>query len=304
MHPDSESLIRYFPSAPGTAEWGWKLVDAGRQRVAPGARYPGRGHPLGYLFDASGRRTLDEYQIVFVISGSGTFESASCKRTEISAGDAFLLFPGEWHRYGPSRESGWSEYWMGFDGDDARRVMEAFFLRSLPVHRGAFTDEILRLFDRLQHLLSHPIAGGEQVLASFAPMVLAYLRAGGQIGEGEAPNDRERIITAKSRMLASLSRRSDLQALAREAGMSYSRFRAVFKKETGYSPREFENIIKLNRSRDLLLSGRFNVSQAAEALGFSSVYYFSRAFRKAFGLSPQKWLKARCSGNEPLYIRE
>ena len=98
------------------------------------------------------------------------------------------------------------------------------------------------------------------------------------------------VMEAKSRMLSKLATRTDLQELAQTLGISYSKFRILFKTHTGYSPREYENLIKLNRSRDLLQSGDYSVSSTAEALGYSSVYYFSRAFKKQFGMSPRKWI--------------
>ncbi|MGB0259719.1 MAG: helix-turn-helix domain-containing protein, partial [Coraliomargarita sp.] len=74
-------------------------------------------------------------------------------------------------------------------------------------------------------------------------------------------------------------------------GVSYSRFRFAFKEQTGFSPRTFEIMIKLNRSRDMLLREHKSVTETATALGYSSVYYFSRAFKKQFGQSPKQWLK-------------
>ena len=52
----------------------------------------------------------------------------------------FLLFPGEWHTYTPDKETGWNEYWIGFDG----KIMEnweknGFF--SLLVYSGEATRE-------------------------------------------------------------------------------------------------------------------------------------------------------------------
>ena len=90
-----------------------------------------------------------------------------------------------------------------------------------------------------------------------------------------------------------------MPALAHSLGISYSKFRTLFKKQTGYSPREFENLIKLNRSKDLLKSGRYSDSSTAEELGDSSVFYFSRAFRKQFGLSPREWMQSHQETNRP-----
>jgi AraC-like DNA-binding protein len=106
-------------------------------------------------------------------------------------------------------------------------------------------------------------------------------------------SDAELVTRAKAGILKQLSGRTNLEALARSLGISYSRFRFAFKRETGYSPREYENQMKLNRARDLLLREKKSVSETADALAYSSVYYFSRAFKKQFGESPQQWLRAR-----------
>ncbi len=266
-------------------------MDAGRQHIAAGAPYPGKGHPLGYLFAADGRRTLDEYQVVFIASGKGTFSSKSQSPRNIRAGDALILFPGEWHQYSPDPDTGWTEYWMGFKGTDAERIMQAFFSPKTPVQRGSMGAELIRQFDRLIHWLGQSLADRELILASHIPSILSFLIAGQHQSTASDDSESRLIRSAKAHMLENLSSRTDLEKLAQSLGTSYSRLRSVFKQQTGFAPRQFENMIKLNRSKDLLLSGNLNISKTAEALGYSSVFYFSRAFRKAFGRSPQEWIR-------------
>lgn len=287
MQNAPQTFTRYLPVSSQSIRWGWHLIDAGRQHVAPNAPYPSIGHPLSYQFSDEGERILEEYQVVYIASGHGTFSSTSAKEKQVKAGDTLLLFPGEAHRYRPAPETGWNEYWMGFAGTDAKRVMEAFFSPEEPIQRSQHNGELTRLFDQLLHWLANPAASTPQLLASHIPMILAFLKA----GVNESSSDTELVQQAKMHMLSDLSKRTDLQSLARELGTSYSHLRATFKKHTGYAPREFENMIKLKRAHDLLLSGQYNVSDTAEALGFNSIHYFSRAFRKTYGQSPQAWLK-------------
>lgn len=290
MTEEFESFSRYLPPDKQSRHWGWRLLDAGRQVIPPNSPYPATGHPVGYLFGKAGRRSLDEFQIIFITAGSGTFESKSKSPTKVGAGDALLLFPNEWHRYHPDARTGWSEYWLGFRGQDAERVMETFFEPASPIRHPAQTDEIIRLFDQLLHWLKNPVAGIEQVLASHVPLILAFLQSGSLNAGSAAMDDSQVAQVAKSRILQNISSRTDLTELAQSLGVSYSKFRALFKDQTGYSPREFENLIKLNRARDLLQSGNYSVSGTADALGYTSVYYFSRAFKRQFGQSPRNWL--------------
>ncbi|MBR0326200.1 MAG: helix-turn-helix transcriptional regulator, partial [Clostridia bacterium] len=45
-------------------------------------------------------------------------------------------------------------------------------------------------------------------------------------------------------------------------------------------------ICRIETAKNLLLSGNLSVSEVGDAVGFSSVYSFSRAFKKHAGLSP------------------
>lgn len=288
MNP--ENFSQYLPTDQQALAWGWRLVHAGRQIVTSNADYPDKGHPLDYLFDRNGRRTLDEYQIVFIARGSGTFESRSQPETTVVAGDALLLFPNEWHRYRPNPKTGWSEYWVGFRGQEAERIMQAFFSPDQAVCKVGQSDAMIQHFDQILHWLRQPVAAKEQILASHIPLALAFLKSGASTKESSLSKDSEIVVLSKAEMLANLNTQTNLEALAKKLGVSYSRFRFAFKKQTGYSPREFENMIKLNRSRDLLLREGLSVTETANTLGYSNVYYFSRAFKRQFGQSPKIWL--------------
>ena len=79
--------------------------------------------------------------------------------------------------------------------------------------------------------------------------------------------------------------------LARHVGLSESRFRHLFKEATGYSPTRYANLKKIEKAKDLLLSGTYNVSETAAELGFANIFYFSRLFKSVTGQPPLAFLK-------------
>nr|WP_262416361.1 AraC family transcriptional regulator [Paenibacillus sp. CGMCC 1.18879] len=82
-----------------------------------------------------------------------------------------------------------------------------------------------------------------------------------------------------------------LAALVRVSRVHFSR---LFKQLTNKTITEYINLVRINRSEDLLRSTGMNVSEIAIAAGFSDVYYFSRMFKRLKKVSPKEWRNLGC----------
>ena len=76
--------------------------------------------------------------------------------------------------------------------------------------------------------------------------------------------------------------------LSKMCNVSEDYFRKIFKKVYGTSPVKYVNALKLNYARELLKSGECTITRAAELSGYNDLCYFSREFKKFFGVCPKE----------------
>ena len=77
--------------------------------------------------------------------------------------------------------------------------------------------------------------------------------------------------------------------LAERAHISEVYFRKLFKQAYGISPKQYVLDARIRHAKALLTENATTVTAVAEACGFSGVYHFCRAFKKATGQTPKEW---------------
>ena len=80
-----------------------------------------------------------------------------------------------------------------------------------------------------------------------------------------------------------------LKTLSKYAGVSGQHLNRLFKQAIGTTPLLYVSELRLNRAAALLREGQMTIKAIAEAVGFDDPYYFSKKFRKHFGLSPSEY---------------
>ncbi len=81
----------------------------------------------------------------------------------------------------------------------------------------------------------------------------------------------------------------DVEQLCRTLALSHSQLHRKLSALTGFSANRFIRTVRLNRAKELLLDPNLKISAVAYDCGFNDPAYFSRAFKQAFGLTPQTW---------------
>lgn len=78
----------------------------------------------------------------------------------------------------------------------------------------------------------------------------------------------------------------NVAALARQAHVSDSYLRRIFRKELGVSPKEYIAFLRFERAKALLNAGYDSIASVAKKVGFSDEKNFATAFKKKFGYPP------------------
>jgi AraC-like DNA-binding protein len=115
---------------------------------------------------------------------------------------------------------------------------------------------------------------------------LAAARALFQATAAQEPEPVRRVLEA---VFAQPDRDWQAAALAKIAGVSYSRLREVFKASRSETLHDFLRRTRLDEARRLLGDPTLTIKEVAARLHFSSEFYFSHFFRKASGMSPTQF---------------
>ena len=99
---------------------------------------------------------------------------------------------------------------------------------------------------------------------------------------------RERLIAF---LKMNINKTLTLEDMARELSISVSRLKAISGDILGTSPIDYFITLKIEAAMRLISDGNLNFTEISDRLGFSSVHYFSKLFKKRLGITPSEFAK-------------
>ncbi len=165
--------------------------------------------------------------------------------------------------------------------------------------RGWFFDAdegLSHLLKRFMMEADSRIAGADADLSALSVEICHALIRG--IIKAPVPGDRVADRVEVSRAIEYLHSHVDekitVDVLSAVARLSPSHFTRVFREDTGKSPMEYVQNVRLERAKKLLLAGDKSVTEIALECGFGSTSYLSACFQKQYRISPKEY-KAKIS---------
>lgn len=265
---------------------------------------------LPHAFEWSRSFHLDSLELCLNLSGQGSIRcaSGSLDFERLTAG--FYLpgnsdlrawrNPGEPHRFITFEFSSRFLHERLAACDGALHPLVEGFVRGIPsparlgvIHRLTAAQE-----QRIAHLLRPPVLQGArplwyqaQVLEIMADFFFERL------GEDELFCDRQkRLARGRAHRVVALLRQHlteplSLEEIARQVGCSPFHLSRTFSAEMGTTIPQYLRRLRMERAAELLQSGKYNVTEAALEVGYSSLSHFSQSFCQEMG---------RCPGLYPL----
>jgi AraC-like DNA-binding protein len=240
----------------------------------------------------------DMLEICYLARGRQTYRVGG-REYHLAGGDVFITLPGEPHDTGGQPEDPSILYWT-----NVRMPRRGRSLLSLPRRdSAALTKRLLHVPERqfagsaaLKLVLDevfdvHEQPGDPLRRLRLVNLMVRYLLEVLHCAERHSYLRSSPLIAGIVEAIRSHPEESHpLGALAAQAGLSLSRFKARFKAEAGTAPHEFLLQSKAEAARRLLAQGK-SVTETAFELGFSSSQYFATVFRRLCGQTPREFQK-------------
>lgn len=215
------------------------------------------------------------------------------------AGDVYIASPDTVIYHGPTEEmqDGFSNDWMYLEGDDIDALLEKY---PIPIGIPFHVDNPFYLtsaIERVGEELSYCEIGYEDkcnLIISDAMIELyrSYKKCDG-VGRDA------RLDFVRGELMKNYKRAWTLSDIAKLSGYSESRLSALYKAHFGISP--IDDLInrRIDQAKLLILYGNMQLSEIAEAVGFSSIFYFSKQFKERVGASPSSFKQSILKQKNP-----
>ncbi|WP_346664338.1 AraC family transcriptional regulator [uncultured Merdimonas sp.] len=152
--------------------------------------------------------------------------------------------------------------------------------------------QMIRL--NLEHFLIHLIRRADSQTAARKETFPEPLKS------TKEKNDMETLRRIIEYLEARLNGHVTIEEICRDNIIGRSQLQKLFKERCGLGIIEYFSHMKINAAKEMIRTGRMNFTQISEHLGYTSIHYFSRQFKKTTGMTPSEYassIKAMAEGH-------
>jgi len=252
------------------------------------------GHQKCSAAQRWGKGIREQYILHYVVSGKGVYITPD-GQFELSNGDIFLIKPFTEIEYYPDESDPWEYRWVNFSGADAEIILSRTdFTPSCPVMRadGGRIPEIMReITENPCQELSDALRLTGTLYELLAELVQLSKNSSRR---SERCEERHKSLRAALDYIgANYPLPISVDDIAKAAAVSRSTLFRLFRTELGTAPSDYLIEYRIDQAKKLLRETDISITAAARSAGYENNLYFSRAFRKAVGMTPTEYRAKR-----------
>lgn len=234
---------------------------------------------------------MERWILNLTVGGKGRINSGN-KLFYVNRQDLLLFPAGVPHDYGKADSAvEWEHIWVYFEPKTEWMPL----LKWPENHHGItkLTVENKASADQIEVVLMEVVASYNSHFSRKLAFCQNYLEQALLWIDSVNPGARQQIDDRILRALELIEKKfsSDLKVanIARECGMSESRFAHLFQECLGTSPIKYLQARRIETARKLLISQNCSINEAADKVGFNDPLYFSKVFKKMTGQNPRSF---------------
>ncbi|MBQ8617277.1 MAG: AraC family transcriptional regulator [Clostridia bacterium] len=234
---------------------------------------------------AVSRPSYDSFLLLYVVRGRG-YCYINGQREELSVGSMIILDCYQPHRYGT--DTSWEILWVHFNGRMARDYYESIVQsgRQIIMPRNGY--HAARGLEKIYAMFHVSKRVNEAVISKNIVAVLTEFLVF-ETPKEPNPEHSLRIEEILSYINENLDQPITLETLAQRASLSTFYFSRVFKKETGYAPREYLIHTRMNAARFYLRTTDLTLKEITYRCGYGSESTFCTMFKRVTGTTPLEY---------------
>lgn len=244
-----------------------------------------------------GPKVVDYYLLHYIQSGCGTY-TCQGHTYQLGQGDSFLIEPGKLISYVADEAEPWHYRWLAFEGSQAAQLLESIGLSSQQpiVHTGG-KRHIAVIYHQVQAAFQARVPHAGLKAVGYLHLLLAeYAQAlqPKQQNDLHLTGSGEQIAQQALHYLSSqYAEPITIELMAETLGYNRAYLSTLFKKHTGLTPVTFLLRLRIDKARLLLRERKeLTVEQIASSVGFQDPLYFSKQFKRLYGMSPTDYRDA------------
>lgn len=231
----------------------------------------------------------DHYIFYFAKEGNGYV--TQCQAThKIRAGQCFVVFPNVGASIKSEHKKAMNVTWVAFSG----YLVERYLSRAkISAYEPLFNDTpehgLEQIFDTLLEASTRPSNRYCKIMAQMYNIFDFFLDHASQESRTETAPPEMYLLKALDFIDINYQDDISVEDIAESAGMNRKSLYTVFKKLTGFSPRDYLIYYRMCKATNLLRSTTLSVETVAVSVGYSDQFHFSKEFKKNVGLSPSEY---------------